>query len=57
MRLSVDLSVDTARGTVRRLLASCHDCCVPLSYRIARWWRRFGLASTGRRRRNMSPRE
>jgi len=34
MRLSVDLSVDTARDAVRRLLAARHDCCVRLSYRI-----------------------
>jgi len=36
MRLSVDLSVDTARRATGRLLAARHDCCAPLSYRIAR---------------------
>jgi len=32
MRLSVDLSVDTARAAVGRLLAARHYCCVPLPY-------------------------
>jgi len=32
MRLSVDLSVDTACAAVGRLLAARHYCCVPLPY-------------------------
>ena len=48
MRLSVDLSVDTARGPVERLLAACRNSCVPLSYRI--------VLLNGRRLRNISPR-
>jgi len=45
---------DTARGAVRRFLAVRHDCYLPLSYRIARWWRRLGLASAGRHLRKSS---
>ena len=41
MRLSVDLSVDTTRAAVGRLFAERNDCCAPLSYRTARWWRRL----------------
>ena len=54
---SARLSVDNARAWVDGCL---HVGCaprMPFRYRVARWWRRLGLAIAGWRLRNMSPRE